>query len=524
MNRSILAFSLIAVAAWTSGGLPAAAGVVEGVVVDASTGQPINDVYVHLYEIDRSRATVRFIDTEVTAPHNGQDGYYAVSVPANVDRMKLICMKGSTGVQTLYGPGEILPLSGRRSSVINVALDSSSGDTARTARLRMGRLRQVLIQERDFPPGQSSAWSESWVYSAVSQFGENPEFASEHIAAVGRLLGPEVSQIQPSNQVSYVINTDRGHEVSIWKTPEDLSQPRPFEGTSIVFPLTTERADQFDLINVAPTSDGLWVFGNRDTGDGLRTYQCRLGADLENVKGPWRKGIAADLVTSTAGTTRRHFVVKGAPDGHVIINNPEFPEESGRFEVGATPVTATAVSQNGRLFAGATVAGTYRVWQLTESGGVHEAFIAAEGRLNHAFPNSMAFSPDGRSLVVGTGLRELGNAVIAVNLFQDAGSEPFVVELDAPVTGVAFGRNANSMIVTTADGLAGIYSVQQIEGTIAINERFRLHGVQAFGLLPNGDAAALTVLGSAPPVAFPLEDFFDEDTFDTPVFDINRVP
>jgi DNA-binding beta-propeller fold protein YncE len=133
-------------------------------------------------------------------------------------------------------------------------------------------------------------------------------------------------------------------------------------------------------------------------GDGnyIRAWDMKTGTLL--ATSIERNGFTADLVLSPDG---KHLIVPREDGPVVVLAAPKLTEE--RKLVGASrQVAAAAISPDGTLVVAAALDGLF-VWQLVDGNQVARVDFAQ----SHEAPTSLAFSPDGKTLWVGTDIGTL---------------------------------------------------------------------------------------------------------------------
>jgi len=129
---------------------------------------------------------------------------------------------------------------------------------------------------------------------------------------------------------------------------------------------------------------------------GLRLWDIERWREVQWLLG----GDSADEWSESAALSLDGLLaLSGSPDGSLRLWNLEGQVESRRFETGGTPLAAVAVSPDGRRLLTGDMADEMALWDV-QRGEVIRRFA---GDAVAVSPNSIAFSPDGKHALVGSG-------------------------------------------------------------------------------------------------------------------------
>ena len=169
------------------------------------------------------------------------------------------------------------------------------------------------------------------------------------------------------------------HTLRLWdlETGEEIRQQH-FGGMPVLFAISADgRTVIFELGGLL-----LWDI------ERWRESQSLLGGDFADVSSE-----------SAALSPDGLLALSGSSDGSLRLWNLAGQVESRRFETDGTPLAAVAVSPDGRRLLTGDMTDTTILWDV-ERGEVIRRF---EGDAVAVSPNSIAFSPDGKYALVGSG-------------------------------------------------------------------------------------------------------------------------
>lgn len=485
---------------------------IRGVVLDPAQprdARGVKDMIVCAYRLEpapRAKDGVRLVYLSQSLPTTAEGRFEFPFIIA--DRVSIFVMdaEASLAKPKRYATARIEPLSGQAEIVINPAVQSSGGQSTESRRREVTWYSQLL---RDNPAGEPRERIYQHIEAAMAEVQKNPRVAygAELYDAVAAVRG-----VSPQPEIA-VTST-----IALIGNPGDDSEPQayqlaePKEGRHVK--LSTTRVPAWPKGDgesayptlIIPTKSGLFRIRATEQGRTVKS-QYEILADDQSA---WESIPVSGIVTSAAGVAWQALRVKGTEDGTVVISSAESSRSSLELPLGRTPVAATALSNDGKRVAGVTIDGEYQIWEITDAKTLQTNKLVG-GRLSTPFPVTMAFSTDGKSLVVGTGLGNRHNAVEAVDLRPTSLGKSAVWKCPATVTKVGFGNDATKMLAAAADGNTYVLDVRLSETNITIVQAdFQFKNLDGFGFLPKANLAVLKLRGNDAPLVVPASSLFDK--------------
>jgi hypothetical protein len=479
---------------------------VQGTVLATGSGRREVDkvgIYVYRIEGDRTEEILGF-----SKQPTEQSGKFDFTCDEAADRVAIwITDEGPKPKR--FDNFQIWPLSGRNDVVLFPALVSIGELAVETRRSTMRQVASIAssVSPKDLP------WVEPYLDSVISELPSNPrlQYGSELNEAIAGLRGTG-SSVDLAATGEYVAIGKQGGDatIKVYNTPRPSPGRAMFLETEAVVPISGDGEDIVYPNFLVPNLSGPLVV--RNSGKLGWNGHSQAGSFTGGDRLDWSSHTASGRTTSAAGVALHSLQLKGTEAGAVAISRNGKSTQWQEFAIGRTPVVATALSNDGRRFAGATIDGEFGVWEITAPEMLTAKKITG-GRLPVPFPVTMAFAADGRSLVIGTGLGKRHNAVAAIDLRPSTLGKIDVWECPATVTQVGFGTDPTKMLASASNGTTYVLGVRLSEAGIKVEkEDFAIRNIDAFGFLPQTDAAILKVRGKDSPLLVPISSLFNEAT------------
>lgn len=277
--------------------------------------------------------------------------------------------------------------------------------------------------------------------------------------AIGRpLLAPSSRQLFAaaiSPDENLVVTAGSADVVDVWSIADPA---RPLPLPPLTGPTNTVYALAFNpagTLLAAASADGAVWLGRITHGALVRA--ARLQAPVVSP-GPC-------YIQSVAFSPDGRQLAAGTSDGRVLIWNPANPAKPPAVVTGlGSAVLALAFSPNGRLLATGTRGMQLRFWSVTAAQSEPGSAIQSDAGSGAVTPdggalsagtswvNSLAFSPDGRQVAIGTGAKNVQLWNVATRTLETVLPHP------EPVAAVAW-AGARTLISGCADGVVRFWSL-----------------------------------------------------------------
>jgi hypothetical protein len=397
---------------------------VRGIVVDADTNKPINDIIV------RVKQGAAVLDKYVTKHDNAtnQDGFYSVTVPAS-DRILKVVFDQDPPVK--YVHQQVSALAGHKDLVINKAMPTFGSALVSAC--------DVSESASDLRERLGAAWAS----------GENVEKISTRFGRSVAVLY-EQARKYPDDALQGELDA---LVQSFHREPSLMFSP---DGRTL---LTTDRRTRLRSWRVVDeeTVREMWTSGPSETPLGYVFMQdSKIAVSkaaspvvdlLELTDFPPKKASAvvrpqAGPQRALASTTDGKMFASAGAKGVISLYQQEGNSLSPLRTLYAGPgaVRALAFSSDVKYLASATLLGDLRVWHVPTG---EEVLRLNVGR---NLVNSIALSADGHFLAVGTGLTNLG-----MTLLFDAQTQKKLFELredGGAVTSVHFSPDGRFLLAS----------------------------------------------------------------------------
>ncbi|MCD0462372.1 WD40 repeat domain-containing protein [Roseiconus lacunae] len=451
---------------------------VKGTVIDATSRQAIQGMAVLLQPITAQGTVKQGGRTDFTK----SDGHFEFEITAQQanDPYRLTLVKGSGGKQTTYGPYLVFPLNCRIDISINLACVSAANESASQARDRVSRIARLL--DSGDSGVRALASYESYILGFVDEYQDDAFFPNADVASVVASLQRVPDEIALSDGYAW---TKSGYDyLKQWKISGRGKPTLATVNRMIELPTVFRESSEVHRQPVGLTA--------RRNGVILHGFGANCSSPIADISenGEIVSRGAVAYLTGLEAVGKTKFEIKAKADGTLRVDRPDGDDEL-TLDVGRLPVTATKLSRDGRRLAAATIDGTFKVWNLTQEEGRIKATLYDQGKTEKLFPRTIAFSPDGKQLVVGSGLKEKGHALTAINLESKVMES---IDMKQPVSKIAFGPSnelSNMMFVHGGSGSDQVFTLNKDDQRVDLDLEFELYGIKGLAVSEDGEQAAL---------------------------------